>query len=106
MSGVLLTLIGALHTALGAVVWASGRETLELSFWFTAFGVVAMGFGIAVIEVERARGHIPASILAAIVALTVFGLIVEPVSGFLTVLIPLALGIRGWLRNRRAAVAA
>lgn len=101
--GALLTFIGSAHTALGAAMWSAGNEELELSFWFTAFGVAAIAFGIAVIDIERTRGYVPAPVLAAIAALTAFGLIVQPLSGFLTVLIPLALGIRRWLRHRRPA---
>ncbi|MEV0251724.1 DUF6463 family protein [Nocardia sp. NPDC050712] len=101
LTGVLLAVIGTAHTALGVVIWTTGAEQAELSFWFTAFGVAAVGFAIAVLEVERVRGYVPAPILAALLVLTVFGLIFEPVSGFLTLLLPLALGLRGWLRHRR-----
>lgn len=103
ITGGLLAFIGSAHTALGVVIWATGREETELAFWFTAFGVTAVAFGIAVIETERARGYVPAPILAAIAVLTAFGLVFEPVSGFLTVLIPLAIGVRGWMRHRRIA---
>lgn len=103
LTGTLVTFIGSAHTALGCVIWATGREQTELAFWFTAFGVAAVGLGIAVIETERTRGYVPASILTATAALTAFGLIFEPVSGFLTVLVPLATGVRGWLRHRRSA---
>ncbi|MEU2038267.1 DUF6463 family protein [Nocardia niwae] len=103
LTGGLLAFIGSAHTALGVVIWATGREQTELAFWFTAFGVAAVGFGIAVIETERTRGYVPAPILAAIAVLTAFGLAFEPVSGFLTVLVPLAIGVRGWLRHRRIA---
>ncbi|MEU8898771.1 DUF6463 family protein [Nocardia sp. NPDC048505] len=102
LAGALLTFIGSVHTALGVVVWVNGTEQGELAFWFTAFGVAAVGFGLAALEVERARGYLPAPILAALAGLTVFGLVFEPVSGFLTVLVPLALGVRGRLRHRRA----
>ncbi|MER7449636.1 DUF6463 family protein [Nocardia beijingensis] len=103
ITGSLLTFIGSAHTALGVAIWATGREQTELAFWFTAFGVAAVGFGIAVIETERARGYVPAPILTAIAVLTAFGLVFEPVSGFLTVLVPLAIGARGWMRHRRIA---
>ncbi|MGW5139658.1 DUF6463 family protein [Nocardia beijingensis] len=102
-TGGLLAFIGSAHTALGVVIWATGREETELAFWFTAFGVAAVAFGIAVIETERARGYVPAPILAAIAVLTAFGLVFEPVSGFLTVLVPLAIGVRRWMRHRRVA---
>ncbi|MGV9332938.1 DUF6463 family protein [Nocardia sp. NPDC003726] len=103
LTGGLLAFIGSAHTALGGVIWATGREQTELAFWFTAFGVAAVGFGIAVIETERTRGYVPAPILSAIGVLTAFGLVFEPVSGFLTVLVPLAIGVRGWIRHRRIA---
>lgn len=103
LTGGLLAFIGSAHTALGVVIWATGREETQLAFWFTAFGVAAVAFGIAVIETERACGYVPAPILAAIAVLTAFGLVFEPVSGFLTVLVPLAIGVRGWMRHRRIA---
>lgn len=103
LTGALLAFIGSAHTALGVAIWIAGVEQAELSFWFTAFGVAAVCFGIAVIDVERTRGYVPAPILAAIAVLTVFGLVFEPVSGFLTVLVPLAIGVRGWMRHRRVA---
>ncbi|WP_228539519.1 DUF6463 family protein [Nocardia sp. XZ_19_385] len=105
LAGALLTFIGSAHTALGVFIWVAGKEEAELSFWFTAFGVAAVCFGIAVIDVERTRGYVPAPILAATAVLTAFGLAVEPVSGFLTLLVPLAIGIRGWLRHGRVAAA-
>ncbi|PXX54783.1 hypothetical protein DFR70_12377 [Nocardia tenerifensis] len=106
LTGTLFTFIGSAHTVLGVAIWAAGKEPSETSFWFTAFGVAAVCLGIAVIEMERARGYVPLPVLAAIAALTVFGLIFEPVSGFLTVLIPLFFGFRGWMRHRRVPVAA
>ncbi|MFE3260353.1 DUF6463 family protein [Nocardia sp. NPDC059091] len=101
--GSMLTLIGAAHTALGAVMWVTEDQDTELSFWFTAFGVAGIALGVTVIEAERARGYVTAPILAAIAALTGFGLAFEPVSGFLTVLVPVAVGYRGWIRRRDAA---
>ncbi|MFQ6327164.1 DUF6463 family protein [Nocardia sp. CWNU-33] len=103
LMGALLVFIGSAHTALGVAIWAAGEEQAELSFWFTAFGVAAVCFGIAVIDAERTRGYVPAPILAATAVLTAFGLVFEPVSGFLTVLAPLAVGVRGWTRHRRVA---
>ncbi|MEU1430873.1 DUF6463 family protein [Nocardia sp. NPDC005746] len=103
LTGGLLSFIGSVHTALGGVMWVVGDETAEFSFWFTAFGVAAVCFGISVIEIERTRGYVPAPILAAIAVLTLFGLACEPVSGFLAVLAPLAVGVRGWIRHRRNA---
>ncbi|MEV6138934.1 DUF6463 family protein [Nocardia sp. NPDC051990] len=103
LAGSLFTFIGSAHTVLGGVMWAIGDEKAELYFWFTAFGVAAVCLGIAVIEAERTRGYVPAPVLAATATLTVFGLVCEPVSGFLTVLAPLAVGVRGWMRHRRNA---
>ncbi|RMI32668.1 hypothetical protein EBN03_11915 [Nocardia stercoris] len=93
----MLTLIGAVHAALGTVIWVTKDQDAELSFWFTAFGVAAITLGVSVIEVERARGYVTAPILAAIAVLTGFGLAFEPVSGFIIVLVPVAVGIRGWI---------
>ncbi|WP_280468816.1 DUF6463 family protein [Nocardia cyriacigeorgica] len=104
--GSMLTFIGAAHTVLGAVIWATKDQDTELSFWFTAFGVAAIALGIAVIEVERVRGYVPGPILAATAVVAGFGLVFEPLSGFLTVLVPVAVGLRGWVRRRGAVVAA
>ncbi|WP_459957248.1 DUF6463 family protein [Nocardia sp. IFM 10818] len=101
LTGSLLVFIGSVHTALGGVMCVSGDAADELSFWFTAFGVAAVCFGVAVIETERARGFAPVPVLVAIAVLTGFGLVFEPVSGFLTVLVPLGVGVRRWLRHRR-----
>ncbi|WP_280426220.1 DUF6463 family protein [Nocardia carnea] len=103
--GGLLAFIGSVHTVMGIVAWATQDQDSELSFWFTAFGVLAIGFGIAVIEVERARGFVTAPILAAIVVLAAFGLIYMPVSGFLSLLLPLAFGVGGWIKGRPVATA-
>lgn len=104
--GSMLTFIGSAHTALGVVVWATKDQDPELSFWFTAFGVAAVGLGIAVIEAERARGYVTAPILIAIAVLAGFGLVFyTPVSGFLSLLLPLAVGVGGRVRSRRVAAA-
>ncbi|MGA6205929.1 DUF6463 family protein [Nocardia testacea] len=103
--GSMLTFIGAAHTALGVVMWMTRDQDMALSFWFTAFGVAGAGLGVAVIEVERARGYVTAPILAAIAVLAVFGLAFEPVSGFLTVLIPLAVGVHRWIGRRKTTPA-
>ncbi|MFJ9370935.1 DUF6463 family protein [Nocardia sp. NPDC101769] len=100
--GSMLVFIGAAHTALGIVVWATKDQDTDLSFWFTGFGVAGVALGITVIEVERARGYVTSPILAATAVLTGFGLAFEPVSGFLTLLAPLAVGVRGWIRKRNA----
>lgn len=101
--GSLLVFIGAVHTALGVVVWLTGDQDGELMFWFTAFGVVAVALGVAVIELERARGAVPVSMLACLAVITVGGLIFQPVSGFWTLLAPLAVGVIGTRRQQRAA---
>ncbi|WP_327147721.1 DUF6463 family protein [Nocardia sp. NBC_01329] len=106
LTGSLLIFIGAAHTVLGIVVWVTKDQDTELSFWFTAFGVAAIALGIAVAEMERSRGYVTAPVLAATAALTAFGLAFEPVSGFLTVLLPLAIGTGGWISRRNLAPAA
>lgn len=103
--GSMLTFIGAAHTALGVFIWTTREQDVALSFWFTAFGVAAVCFGIAVIEVERARGYVTAPILTAAAVLAGFGLAFEPVSGFLTVLVPIAVGVRRWIGRRKTATA-
>ncbi|NEW54079.1 hypothetical protein GV794_00130 [Nocardia cyriacigeorgica] len=103
--GSMLTFIGTAHTAMGAVMWAAKDQDAELLFWYNAFGIAAMALGIAVIEVERARGYVTGPILAAMVFLAGFGIAIEPLSGFLTVLVPVAVGFRGWVRRRNAPVA-
>ncbi|WP_227998270.1 DUF6463 family protein [Nocardia australiensis] len=97
--GTMLTFIGAAHTALGVVTWATKDQDTDLSFWFTEFGVAAVALGIAVIEVERTRGYVTTPILAATAALAASGLAFEPVSGFLTLLVPLAFGVRSYRAN-------
>lgn len=106
VAGGLLVFIGSVHTVMGIVIWATQDQDPELSFWFTAFGVLAVGLGIAVLEVERARGFVTAPILAAIAVLAAFGLIYMPVSGFLSLLLPLAFGAVGWSKGRTVAGAA
>lgn len=54
------------------------------------------------IELERARGFVPASTLGCLAVITVGGLVFEPVSGFWTLLVPLAVGVVGARRRRRA----
>ena len=103
MVGGLLVFIGSVHTAMGIVVWATQDQDPELSFWFTAFGVLAVGLGIAVLEVERARGFVTAPILGAVAVLAAFGLIYMPVSGFLSLLLPLVFGVVGWSKGRTVA---
>ncbi|MBF6536893.1 hypothetical protein IU418_06705 [Nocardia farcinica] len=98
--GSLLTVIGAGHTGLGVVDWLTKDQPTELSFWFTGFGVVGMALGVAVMEVERARGYVPGPVLAAVAAMTACGLAFEPMSGFLTVLVPLGIGVAGWVKRR------
>ncbi|MFI2230804.1 DUF6463 family protein [Nocardia testacea] len=105
-TGSLLIAIGAAHTVLGIAIWVTRDQDTALSFWFTAFGVAAIALGVAVAEVERSHGYVTAPILAAAAALTAFGLAFEPVSGFLTVLLPLAVGAHGWIRRRNPAPAA
>nr|WP_210744789.1 DUF6463 family protein [Nocardia flavorosea] len=95
-----------MHTVMGIVIWATQDQDPEPSFWFTAFGVLAVGLGIAVIEVERARGFVTAPILAALAVLAAFGLISMPVSGFVSLLLPLAFGVIGWSKRRTVARAA
>ena len=106
LTGGLLVFIGAAHTVLGVVIWATKDQDTELSFWFTAFGVAVIALGIAVAETERSRGYVTAPVLVAIAALTAFGLAFEPVSGFLTVLVPLTLGTRSWFSRHDLTPAA
>ncbi|MFE6921238.1 DUF6463 family protein [Nocardia sp. NPDC057663] len=100
LAGAAVVFIAAVHTIMGVVLLAAGDQDTELSFWFTTFGVVGIGLGVAMIELERARGFVPASVLVALAVTTVVGLVYMPVSGFLTLLVPLAVGAAGWWRGR------
>ncbi|WP_410872242.1 DUF6463 family protein [Nocardia sp. A7] len=104
LAGALLIVIGTVHTALGVALFIADDQDVQLSFWFTEFGVLAVGFGIAMIALERALGHLPGSVLLALGAATVFGLAFMPLSGFLTVLLPLGIGALGWWRARNERV--
>ncbi|WP_278264250.1 DUF6463 family protein [Nocardia sp. AG03] len=100
VAGTALTFIATVHTIMGVVLLAVSDQDTELSFWFTAFGVLGIGLGLAMIELERVRGVVPGPVLIALAAVTVFGLVFEPVSGFVTLLIPLGAGALGWWRAR------
>ncbi|MGY0500086.1 DUF6463 family protein [Nocardia sp. FBN12] len=106
LAGALMTFIGTAHTALGIAVWLGGDQDVELTFWFTQFGVVSVGFGLAMMALERTLGYVPGAVLLALGAVTVFGLVFMPVSGFVTVLLPLGVGAFGWWRARNHRVAA
>ncbi|MFD6396031.1 DUF6463 family protein [Nocardia sp. NPDC060249] len=106
LAGALLVVIGTVHTALGIVVFVAGDQDVELTFWFTEFGVLATGFGIAMIALERALGYVPGTVLLALGVTTVFGLAFMPLSGFVTVLAPLGVAAFGWWRARNARVTA
>ncbi len=106
LAGALLTFIGTVHTALGVAVFAAGDQDVELTFWFTQFGVVSIGFGLAMMALERTLGYVPGAVLLVLGAVTVFGLAFMPVSGFITVLLPLGIGTFGWWRARNARSAA
>ncbi|MEV6060499.1 DUF6463 family protein [Nocardia asteroides] len=99
-AGAALVFIAAVHTIMGLVVWAGGDQDGELPFWFTLFGVVGIGLGLAMVELERARGFVPGPVLAALAVTTVAGLAYMPLSGFLTLLVPLGAGALGWWRAR------
>ncbi|MFD4438875.1 DUF6463 family protein [Nocardia sp. NPDC058519] len=106
LAGALLTFIGTAHTALGVALFFAADQDVELTFWFTEFGVVSIGFGIAIIALERALGYVPGAVLLVLGAVTVSGLAFMPLSGFLTVLAPLGIGAFGWWRARNERVAA
>lgn len=106
LAGALLTFIGTAHTALGVVVFLDGDQDVELTFWFTQFGVVSIGFGLAIMALERALGYVPGAVLLVLGVVTLFGLAFMPVSGFITVLLPLRVGTFGWWRARKARLAA
>ncbi|MFD6222868.1 DUF6463 family protein [Nocardia asteroides] len=106
LAGAALVVIAAVHTIMGLVVLAAGDQDTELSFWFTLFGVVGIGLGLAMIELERQRGFVPGTVLAALAVTTVAGLVYMPLSGFVTLLVPLGVGTVGWWRRRAPAAAA
>ncbi|APE35721.1 hypothetical protein BOX37_19195 [Nocardia mangyaensis] len=100
IAGAALTFIATVHTIMGVVLLSVSDQDIELSFWFTTFGVVGIGLGLAMIELERARGFVPGSVLIVLAVTVVFGLVFEPVSGFITLLVPLGAGALGWWRAR------
>ncbi|KQY37805.1 hypothetical protein ASD42_04520 [Nocardia sp. Root136] len=106
LAGALLAFIGTVHTALGVALFVAADQDVELTFWFTEFGVLSIGFGIAMIALERALGYVPGAVLLVLGAVTVFGLAFMPVSGFVMVLLPLGVGSYGWWRTRNERVAA
>ncbi|MFI5498623.1 DUF6463 family protein [Nocardia asteroides] len=101
--GAVLFAIFTAHTVLGIVLLLRNDQDVEISFWFTAGGVIALALAVAVMELERALGYVPISVSVALGIVMVVGLIYIPVSGFGTLLVPLALGIVGWRRHRAAA---
>ncbi|MFE1592209.1 DUF6463 family protein [Nocardia sp. NPDC058705] len=106
LAGALMIFIGTVHTALGVALFTADDHDMELTFWFTEFGVLAVGFGVAMIALERALGYLPGSVLLALGVVTVSGLAFMPLSGFLTVLLPLGIGTYGWWRARDERIAA
>ena len=102
VAGIMIIVIGAAHTALGVVTWTStGPEQRTENFWFTVFGVLAMALGLTVTELERARGFVPITVLAAIAVVMLFGVIgFSPLSGFLSLLVPLGFDVVRRLRGR------
>ncbi|MBC7301833.1 MAG: hypothetical protein H5T78_12855 [Nocardia sp.] len=106
LAGALLTFIGTAHTALGVAVFVAGDQEVELTFWFTQFGVVSIGFGLAMMALERSLGYVPGAVLLVLAATTVFGLAFMPASGFVTVLLPLGVGALGWWRARNDRITA
>ncbi|MBW0275240.1 hypothetical protein ATM97_08815 [Nocardia sp. MH4] len=105
LAGAALVFIATVHTIMGVALLAAGDQGTELSFWFTLFGVVGIGLGLAMIELERARGFVPVPVLAALAVTTVAGLAYMPLSGFLTLLVPLGVGALGWWHGRIPAAA-
>ena len=103
VTGIMVAVIGTAHTALGAITWLStGPAKTTENFWFTVFGVLAVAFGVAVGEVERARGYVPLPVLAALTAVGICGVAFMPLSGFLSLIIPLGFGsIAGCGSGRR-----
>ncbi|WP_210414591.1 DUF6463 family protein [Microlunatus elymi] len=103
IAGIMIIVIGAAHTTLGIVTWIStGPEQRTENFWFTVFGVLAMAFGLAVVELERARGQLPVPVLAGIAAVMLFGVIgFSPLSGFLSLAVPLGFDLARRLVRRR-----
>ncbi|KAF0847438.1 hypothetical protein FNL39_103336 [Nocardia caishijiensis] len=106
LAGASLIFIASVHTVMGVALLAAGDQDTELSFWFTLFGVVGVGLGLAMIDLERARGFVPAPVLGTLALVTACGLIYQPLSGFVTLLVPVGVGAFGWWRARNALVAA
>ena len=109
--GIMVIVIGSAHTTLGIVSWvlaarATGAVHSAENFWFTIFGVVAIVLGVTIVELERSRGYLTPAVLIGIAALMAAGLAFMPLSGFLTLIVPLAFGAYGWLRRGRRSVSA
>ncbi|MDR2997487.1 MAG: DUF6463 family protein [Microbacterium sp.] len=105
--GILLLLIGVGHNTMIASIWiATDLAPSVALFWSAAFGVVVLVCGVTALELERARGFIPLSALIALAVLLLFGLAVMPLSGFLTLIAPLTVGVVTWFRRRRSTAPA
>ncbi|MET9215751.1 MULTISPECIES: DUF6463 family protein [unclassified Nocardia] len=102
LAGAALVFIATVHTIMGVALLAAGDQDAELSFWFTLFGVLGIGLGLAMIELERTRGFVPGPVLLTLAVTTVSGVVYMPLSGFLTLLVPLGVGALGWWRSRAA----
>ncbi|GAA2854664.1 DUF6463 family protein [Microbacterium arabinogalactanolyticum] len=99
--GILLLVVSLGHSAMITSIWiASGLAPSTALFWSAAFGVALLMCGVTAVELERARGFVPLSVLIALAALTLFGLAIMPVSGFLTLIAPLTVGVVRWIRGR------
>ncbi|MEV6213172.1 DUF6463 family protein [Nocardia sp. NPDC051833] len=105
LAGAALVVIATVHTIMGVALLVAGDQDTELSFWFTLFGVLGIGLGLAMIELERVRGFVPGSVLLALAVTTIAGLVYMPLSGFVTLLVPLGVGALGWWRGRIPAAA-
>lgn len=102
VTGIMVIVIGAAHTTLGVITWLSSTpEKTTENFWFTVFGVLAIALGICIGSVERARGYVPLAVLLAVAVIAGCGIAFMPVSGFLSLLVPIRFGLVGWLRRSR-----
>lgn len=94
--GKAIMIIGAIHTAFGLVVFRStlaelagenfvntvnGQPLREFAFWFIAFGLLGIIFGMLVDWCERKIVELPKFLGWGLLALTLAMLIVMPISG-------------------------
>ena len=105
-----IAVAGLIHAAFGLVVFRStyreilgdglfhtvnGQLDRELAFWFLFFGLLAIVLGLLVDSCEARQMDLPSFFGWSLLGLTVFCLIVMPISGGWLLLPPAVGAIRG-----------